>query len=28
LLGAVSIGLLGYGLYLVIGARYCTFRLD
>jgi hypothetical protein len=28
LLGVVAIGLFGYGLYLLIGSRYCAFRLD
>jgi hypothetical protein len=28
LLSAVAIGLFGYGLYLLIGSRYCAFRLD
>jgi hypothetical protein len=28
LLGLVAIGLFGYGLYLLIGSRYCAFRLD
>lgn len=28
LLSAVAIGLFSYGLYLLIGSRYCAFRLD
>lgn len=28
LLGAVAVGLLGYGVYLLVGSRYCRFRLE